>query len=551
MKLIFSKAILIFIFVLGFIIPNSDVYAVNQQRIFPASSKIARAIWGLSIAQGSFAPSSSGPWSEAELRLCMEGIERSKLSGNWQKLFDSTKEKLAGNSRKPAEAPGFSGSASLSVAFEGYAHSNINDFTEEKDWQWKHENRSPLALAEGEVWIGDLFYLYSNLGLKANRFAESPPYGTAAPSESLVFSPGLSFNLPGRGKLDFDTPARAFIAVGENHSSLQFGRDLVKWGPGLTGDLIIGDDAKYHEFIRLSLFTRRFKFTSLAMFTEPPGYTTNEWSPYIPSAPGDPTVKIFLAHRLEFALSNRLRLELSENVMYQDTDLNLKFFNPLFIFHNLSNRSQFNAIADIYISATIVPGLAAYAVVAVDQMQAPSEGSDQPNAMGYQAGIKAFLPWGRGILSLNAEAVLTDPYLYLRDIVDLTIMARERSQYWGYVPHRKFLGYRYGGDALVLMASAQWEDLEGFSCGGELFWMAHGPTSIDTEYSFGAMPIKQAPSSPVVHQIRASLWGELEKPAFGGLCRLWSRIDVISRMGETIHPAETDVQIIMGVSQRW
>lgn len=521
----------------------------NLQKIVPSDSYIPAWISDLSIEQGLVVPSSAGPWSIAELQHHLSRIEREKLSRSSQSRYDILARELSGTQMDSPH--GFSGTGSLTLGLEGYFHADDTDFTTEHDWYWDQERRHPLLLVDGEAWLGPAMYLYSNFGIRNNRFASADP-SSVMPTDSLVFTPKVSSNLPGSGTHDFDTPSRAFIATGNSYASLQFGRDLISWGPGYSGNLVIGDHAKYHEYVRLALFSERFKFTSLTMFMDPPGYTTRHRHPYVPAAADDPTIRMFLAHRIEFVPASWLRVEISENVMYQDTQFNAKYLNPLFIFHNLSNRSQFNAIADLTIMATVLPRLHVYASCTVDQVTAPTEGNQQPGALGYQIGTKGIVPRERGTWRITAEATYTDPFLYLRDKVDFIVMTRERDQFWGYIPHQEFLGYRYGGDALVGTLAVEWMGLHGHSGGAELFVMGHGQTNIDTEFKFGEMPVVSTPSDPVTWVYRAGLWGAWEMAdILHGSTRIWARIDALHRIEEATQHKATDVQLILGVSQKW
>ncbi|MDD3670641.1 MAG: hypothetical protein PHR58_05425 [Sphaerochaetaceae bacterium] len=522
---------------------------LNNQKIIPSDSPIWQHILLLAIEQGIAVPSSSGPWSVEELKREISHIDINTLSASGKLLYETTIERLNFESRHVPQH--FSGNLTLRTNVEGYFHTNDVDFSSEKDWYWDNERRSHFLLLEADGWFSNNFYLYSNFGIKNNRFASDDP-SNMMPVDTMIFQPKFSTNMLRKGTHDFDTPDRAFLAAGGSHYSFQFGRDLVTWGPGITGNLVIDDHVKYHDHIRFTLFSNNVKFTSLTMFMDPPGYTSRHRLPYIPEKPDDPTVRMFLAHRLEFVPLSWLRIELSENVMYQDTQFNAKYLNPLYIFHNLSNRGQFNAIADATVFASISPRFLLYASWTVDQVTAPGEGSDQPNTMAYQLGTVTVIPTKHGLLSLTSEFVYTDPYLYLRDKVDFIIMTRERDQLYGYVPHREFLGYRYGGDAIVATVALDWKGRNGLSLGGDIFYMAHGAISMDTPFIFGMMSLTHAPSTPTEHTCRLGLWSSYDIPmqAFFTEGRAWLRTDLIKvyRGNDDIAP---DLQIIGGLSLAW
>lgn len=484
----------------------------NMQRIIPIDSPLITTLNQLALEQGVALLSSAGPWSVDEINAFFHTIPTDRLSASGTLYYDKVAAELADLAYLSDKR--LSGDFTFSAAIEGYYHTNSTDFTEENDWYFDAGKRAPLALIEIEASLLEFASLYTDFGLKKNRFAS--PTDKIPPVESLVFAPTFSTNLVPMSFQDFDTPDRAYLSMGGNGYSLQFGRDRLSWGPGYTGNFVIGDQHKYEEFLRFTFYTDTFKFTSATLFMDPPNWTSNSRSPYYPKDPDDPayqskdeyTVRMFLAHRFEFRPLSWLRIEFSENVMYQDTVFSMKYLNPLFIFHNLSNRGQFNAIADLSIQATVAKGVSLYAAVTVDQIEAPGEGSDQANALGYMIGVEGYVPKTRGGLSYRFEGVYTDPLLYRRDKVDFIIMTREREQYYGFVPAYRYLGYRYGGDAIVVYGNLEWRDTKPYRVGSDIAYMAHGEVSIDkTEYdAFGARPKGPTPSGAVTHTIRGGLY---------------------------------------------
>ncbi len=485
----------------------------NTQRIIPINSPLIVSLNQLALEQGVALLSTAGPWSVDEAQDFFQTIPEHNLSRSGKIYHKQVAAELARLAYLPESR--LQGDFTFSAALEGYVHTNSVDFTQEQDWFLDAGKRLPLALIEIEASLLEVASLYTNLGIKKNRF--SSPDGTVAPLESIVFGPTFSTNLVPMSFQDFDTPDRAYLSMGGNGYSLQFGRDRLSWGPGHTGNFIIGDQHKYEEFLRFTFYTDKFKFTSATLFMNPPNWTTKGRSPFYPKDPSDPsyeakddvTIRMFLAHRFEFRPLPWLRLEFSENVMYQDTVFTAQYFNPLFIFHNLSNRGQFNALADISVQATVAKGISLYASVAMDQLEAPGEGDDQANALGYMVGLQGYHPKGTGGISYRLEGVYTDPLLYRRDRVDFIIMTREREQYYGYVPVYRYLGYRHGGDTILVHANLEWRDSAPYWVGAEVEYMVHGEVTMDkTEYDkFGAQSKGPTPSGEVTHLLRGGLYG--------------------------------------------
>ena len=64
-------------------------FAGNEQKIYSTSSADKQIIDLLSISSGIAMPSSSGPWSQAELSLMLEQINVNKLSNSEKSIYQA------------------------------------------------------------------------------------------------------------------------------------------------------------------------------------------------------------------------------------------------------------------------------------------------------------------------------------------------------------------------------------------------------------------------------------------------------------------------------
>jgi hypothetical protein len=376
------------------------------------------------------------------------------------------------------------------LALELYTHTNGEDYVNETDWIYGYEERKPLVLLSVETAVGNWFYLFTDFRYGRNRFLEADTYrGKEALPGGLgaLIPPGsdsppalleeLSFpvrswaygryfltNVSGFPDFDFQWPKRAITSAGGGHWNLSLARDRIRWGNGHTGNFIIDDHADFHDFARFSIFTGRFKYEWLNVFfmTYPYGLGTEE------------TFRILMAHRLEYRLSKSLSLALSESVMYQDGSLNFRYFNPAFIFHNQWDRSRFNAIAQGELDFTFVRGFKAYAQFVLDQMRAPAEDDSQSAAWGVLAGVEHARLLGTGIFTASLEGAYTTPLLYRRDKVDFLMITRcETVGAWDSFRF-DYIGYPYGGDAIILQLDAAWRRPGVGGLSARLLGMIHG-----------------------------------------------------------------------------
>jgi hypothetical protein len=302
--------------------------------------------------------------------------------------------------------------------------------------------------------------------------------------------------------VDFITPKRAMAAVGGALWDFGFSRDKVSWSNGHTGNFILGSQGDYQDFARFNLFTDRFKYQWLNVFLET---TTGGESP-------DTKFRMLMAHRLEFRILKGLTFAVSENVMYQNDVFDLRYLNPAFIYHNLNNRSMFNAIAHAEADWNFAKGFSLYGQFVMDQARAPNEDASQSDAMGYMGGLEYSGQAGPGILESSLEFVLTSPLLYRRDGVDF-LMFRKYFTHGnpgvGYIIAVDYLGYQYGGDAMVLQWDTKWRLPGQGSLGLRLFGMRHGEVYYGNPVSPGYQGA--TPSGDVTDEtFIASLTGEYE-----------------------------------------
>jgi hypothetical protein len=480
----FILALVISLLVLGM----QAIYA-NNQKIIPIESDYYNILEQIASTQ-EIVVSKSKPFSSDEFIMVLNKINPVLLDDvsarRYTKLINDLKQytELTTND--------ITGNLDINLALEGYLHTNEEHFIHESDWLFDNEKRKPIISLEVDSHIAKSVYLYTNFIVKNNRFSRATE-GAApeprVPVDTLVFSPLFSNNIVLMPNQDFDVPSRAFIAVGGDGYSIQFGRDKLSWGPGNSGNFIIGDHHKYQDFLRFTLYNEDVKFTNAILFMQPPGYTTNSRRPYIPASLSDYTVKMFLAHRLEFNVNSWLHVEFSENVIYQDTTFNFKYLNPLYIYHNYSNRSLFNAIADISIEAVISKGLSLYTSIAFDQLTAPGESSDQPSTLAYMVGAKYYYPMETGWWNFLIEGVYIDPYMYIRDMVDFIVMTREREQYYGVVPHYEYLGYKDGGDLILATLRGEYHVNEALSIASSFTYKAKGSVNLNTPYTLPVLSV--------------------------------------------------------------
>lgn len=474
----------------------------NYQKIYPIDDAILSDLSDLYVLSGMALPSTSGPFSAQELSLMLERVDYEDLDGFGKAMYDSIRKRL--------DEEAFSGVFDFNprVNLEAYVNTNTESgfFHGWDNWFYQAADARPLLELMSEEHVGDNLYGFINFSLGVAK--------THNPMDVKVGDSVLWSNIPmlfqnDIKQLDFNFPMRAFVAAGGRNFSFQIGRERISWGPGRTGNYIIGDHIDYHNTARVAAFDDGFKYSFILLgFNHPQNYYLDDGLNINGSPDGQSAylngISMFIAHRLEWRLfDDKVGFAVNEGVMYmsKDNKLDLIVLSPAHVFHNSYMRSLTNSILGFELDYTPFAGLNIYSQIVVDEMILPGEpvpgdrngAAAEPSAVGVMVGATYKMVLGDGVLSLNGEFSRTDPFLYLRD-ADKQIEGNpgrtQKKDDWGinYVValremigaggtqfyDEQFLGYRYGGDAIVADLSVQYRVPSKYSLGAELFYMAHG-----------------------------------------------------------------------------
>lgn len=493
----------------------------NRQEIYSLDSPLYDAMEYLYIASGLALPSTTKPWSAAELDMMLARIDVSRLDESEKGVYDFMASELASHPRiNPDELFGLG--IGMDVRADFHVHTGKNDFTSPDLWgNWgKYGDWNipePLFDIPLETWIGNNIYGYSSLSIGVNRSLHAFSgdattgvfeYGPATFFSNIPFLPPSTMT-----DLNFNIPYRAIGSLGGSWWNISIGRERLSWGPGVSGNLMVGDQVPYHNNARFTAFTNSFKYTfSMSSFVHPDNYVVDEggveyYQPYFDMMEPRTGLKMFLAHRLEWRILNKVNMALTESIMYQshNGEFDLLVLSPTAIFHNYYLRANANSLLSFEMDYAPVDHLNIYGAVVIDEFQLPGE-AGLPSAAGYQVGVKTSWALGKGMFYASLEGVYTDPYLYLRDdstttygsekyginfIVATPEYAVNSSNYT-----LDFLGYRYGGDAIVANLNAGYKVYGSWYVDGTLMYMAHGCFDVFTRWSTVTNGSPDDPAAP-------------------------------------------------------
>jgi hypothetical protein len=526
---------------------KGDASPATSQEIIPLSSTAYADMDALYLLTGTGTPSRSRPWSKSEALKILSRVRREALSGAEAALYDAI-ARIVEPGLKFKFPDGFEFGVGIDASLEAYYHSNTG-YDLESDWIHGFGERKPMARLSLDFSLKDFLYLYCDMQYGRNRFnidddlfyvTTRYPRGIGAiirpedtwalmAGKSSIYGKGFLTNILGKAvDFNYQWPHRAVASVGGANWNISLARDKIEWGNGHSGNFILDSHVDYQEYARLVAFSDVFKYESLFVFLDA--------NPDVGET-ADTGFRMLMAHRLEFRILKKLNFAISENVMYKNDHFDFRYLNPAFIYHNLNNRGMFNAIAHVELDFSPVKGLKLYAQGAMDQARAPTEGSEQADAMGYLGGIECAFAAGSGVFTSSLELAFTDPLLYRREAVDFLMF---RKYYTngdptgpGYIIDLDYLGYPYGGDAIVLQWDGAYRIPGVGTIGARLFGMRHGAMNFFLSHNKsgdnngladyeGSTPSGEA----VAESFVASLSGDFEAPKLVS----WAAASVYARL---------------------
>ncbi len=489
---------LMVLFVLIAFLLAPGLSAANQQKVYSLDSDIYEAIQILYVSQGLSLPSTTGPYSQAELTLMLEKLKPETLKGSLSSTYDYVVQQL--NIEPKIQGKGIGLSWNLDANLETYYHTDTTNFVGRETWRRGSLHQKPLLAIGLETWPAEHFYGYSELSV-GNVPTLATPFGSAMISSNVIVVPPAVAS-----DIDLNFPYRAFVAGGGDHWSFQIGRDRLNWGAGATGNLMLSDTFKYHNMARITTFSDKFKYTFVtSFFPHPQNFFGSSGASLTGHGQHDPVdgLYMFMSHRLEWRmLADKLGLTVTESIMYHhvDGELDLRVVNPAMFFHNYYIRNNANSILGLEMDYTPVRNINIYGQFAMDEFAIPGlepipskTSKGFPLAFGYLAGIKGVAPLKKTVGYGSLEFAYTDPYLYLRysDISDPSSSSHDPYglNYVGYIReftgrgvdyHARPLGYTYGNDALVVNFNGGVKAFGKWNVAANLFYMAHGTFDLFT-----------------------------------------------------------------------
>ena len=464
-----------------------SLFAFNGQKVIPLESDVYRAVDELYILEGKAVPSTTRPWTVAETEKILSKVSKETSVVLYSIVEEALKEEPK---IKVDDLFGmtFGGYASIT----GYAHTDkgyVYPFNDMTNNLFRSEHEVPTFRADWETWVGE--HLYSFVWYQYKNEFYNNGYG------EFNFDFDIA-NLTPKGlttDMDQREPSRAFFTVGSDSWSLEYGRDRLQMGLGNTGSLIFSNTMPYQNLLRFSLFGNRYKYSFIMSFY--PHLRRDEENGILEGGDG---VLFYMTHRLECRfLSDRLYAAVNESIMYRRDGMSadIRYVNPVMYFHNYFIAGNANSIVDLEASYALAKGWNLYGQFALDQFASPVEKVqdrfNEPLAFGAMLGLKNVSLAGKGVLTIGLEGAYTMPYLYLRaqHIADPETNPKQdvTDPGLGYVGSYRgnlfYIGYRYGGDAVVADLKLSYEVPTSWMLSVEGLYMVHGDKNTRSLFTVG------------------------------------------------------------------
>ena len=379
-----------------------------EQKIIPLSSPIYDHIDDLYTQAWLAPPFNSRPWTEDEALYYYQGI-------------DATPHPLL-ESRHIYSDEDLRINLSPSLSLEGYAKVDQGG-TENHNIPWLYGYSDRLSLADLE--LGFHFGRNLYMGGTIPFMQEYLAVNRTGNFSNLI----LDFNY-----FESQFPASAYLGLGGEHWSLFLGRDELSMGPGYSGKLIVSNNPHWLDQLRFSTWWKDFKYTAAIIYNQP--YLRDSERPDVEAMAGANFAdsRYFIFHRFDLRFFNIWNVAITEGLSWGGRELDLRFFNPLIILHNFYEWSFASSLFSVDSQITVLPGLTAYGQFMFNAIQSEYEqtrynDASIPSASGWMAGISYALPLGLPPLriTLGAEFVHTDPWLYIREHALISYYWRRRA----------------------------------------------------------------------------------------------------------------------------
>ena len=201
---------------------------------------------------------------------------------------------------------------------------------------------------------------------------------------------------------------QAYLRVKADRFDFKFGRDFLRWGPGLNGTLVFSDVSRPLDQFTASAELGPLRYTFLASVLDPVRLS-RDWADSLGAFSAN---RYLSAHRLDLRLfKGRFQAGISELVLYGGVNRQLEWYylNPMLFFHgeSVNQNDQANTLGTLDLVFYPTGRWEWYGSLLIDDLQVEKTGPGdlEPAEIGWMAGTRVADPFAVQGLTLFGEYV--------------------------------------------------------------------------------------------------------------------------------------------------
>ncbi len=410
--------------------------------------------------------------------LFLQRLPSEKLDEDARQQFNALVDSLTKPQTLLSWEPDVLMNLNVSVNPQGFFH--INEETPMDDWAYQYKDWFAMLNTGAEIWFGKNTFAVTNFNFTLKK--EGYEYGK------------LFWNrLYGIADVELAFPSKAYMSIGTDSLNLILGRDKLSAGNGVSGNLILGNNHWWKDFVKLSIAKMPVSYDfSIIAFDKNSDYNKDPLD--LEFFDLNSEHRIVIIHRFSMAPWKWFNFSVSEgSLQYGDNILSdLRLLNPFMMIHGTDvyiygNQNNFFGFELQFLP---IDGLELNFGAIFDQIQVSTEldsgkpkENSAPNANGFMFNALYSFALEKGIATVYAEAVYTSPCLYLKNKVGVydywhTNLIVGNNLWDDGNSDLSYLGYKYGPDTIAIALGGNYSRLDGFKYGFDILFKAHGEHGI-------------------------------------------------------------------------
>jgi hypothetical protein len=476
----------------------ADNFDNNFQRVRAFDDPVVADIEDILVESGSVFLSYASPYSDQELRDALDRVDPEKLSEAGRDKYNRAREALRPTPKYS------SGELGLNIGLEVNLDGNWRS-DESVPWVLGYQERPPFLSLPVESWASDSVYGYFDPAWQRDYYSVNLPVSEL----SVPNYTSVPIDLIGS---DVNFPFRTFGAVGGDFWRLFVGRDRLSIGSMGEDNLVVNSETEWYDYARLTLFFRDLQYSAYVVQLD--------------------TDRYLYMHHLDLLLFDRLSFAFTEGILVGYDSLQLRYFNPLMVFHGYiawndepcpadattgdgtvtaANPSGIGSMVGLelnYAMANYVTLTAQYQFNAgrdpLKMLLWPNATSEIPNSDAILVGAKLRVPYGQGYIKGFLCGVYAEPYDMVlgTDAISYIYRRDSNSSYPG-GPIEEWIGFSEGPDCVFVSGSLGYQFQNRTSIEALASYRWKGVNDLDTVYKWSTENAsKLAPTGIVEGRLR-------------------------------------------------